>query len=406
MAVSQEMLAKHEHALRRRHPELAEATVRPLCEAGLSYESLADFLQEHWRAYYGAEAHIAFSSEFLRLVLGPIESARTSYTAWCGDALVAVILGADVALCGAENRLWRGTLTTGLTTASAHRGKGYSQFVYLRYLNALIAAGMQFSLGWLDADRTQSGTSYRVHTADDALTEAVSLRRVYGKALNLRQAGWRAGLGHRKRSIVRVANALFPVREMPGTDPSSLVPRSAGVSPAFPARARTVRVSRGYEVAEARGHEEACGRLVAEIEGAAPLRRETLVGDLSRWLAFRGEGMEGVGRVLLKSGEVLAFAYGYTNPISDGAHYLSLDGVFLHPRLGYRAKRAFLAFLAAEARDRYDCCGIIAIQGACAEPLAKYGYLPFAHTVLGAISLTPELAISPEMLEPLRVELR
>jgi hypothetical protein len=92
MAVSLEDVKRQKDALLKKHPELKDLHVVPLCDSGLSYQELSDFIENCWRYNYGDQVRMSFCPEFLEFIVGPLKSDCFSATSLHGDNLVGLVL--------------------------------------------------------------------------------------------------------------------------------------------------------------------------------------------------------------------------------------------------------------------------------------------------------------------------
>ena len=222
--------------LHRKHPELAAAEFKPLCESFRSWHEVSAFIESCWKDDYWGEARIVFSPEYLHFAFGSLTRQDVGGALHFNGKPVSLLLEKDMAFTlPASDRLLRALIVTGLSTLPGFRGRGFSQLGYLIQAQHAVDSGCALGLGWLDANHNAPGASHSTYGHQDERTEYTYHCHILAKALDMK-ALKRAGLlRRRERWGAKIVNRIFPARERVhrGSDVSAFQRTDAEACAAF-----------------------------------------------------------------------------------------------------------------------------------------------------------------------------
>jgi len=185
--------------------------VVPLCDSGLSYLELSDFIERCWTNDYEDQVRMSFCSEFLEFIIGPIASDSFSAVSLMRGCLVGLVLVIPHGFAdGEQKQRYHGYIGTGLSTDSGYRGKGISQSLYLAFVSNVLKSSGNLGFVWLDIRHAWAGSSYSTYGGDPSKVHYKRIVDFYAKAIDYQKSAAIGKLGRLERLGIRTTTLLFP----------------------------------------------------------------------------------------------------------------------------------------------------------------------------------------------------
>jgi len=379
MAVSLQDVERQKDALLQKHPELKDLHVVPLCDSGLSYQELSDFIEKCWRHDYEDKPRIVFSPDLLEFSIPEIKYDRVSTIARNGPDLVGLVLGIRTDFMFNETVI-AAYIGTGLSSDPDFRAKGIGQLMWLNDIEHFLENHASISFAWLDIRHAWAGSSYSTYGGDPSKVHFKRIIDFYAKAIDYQKSAAVGELNAIEKLGIRSATLLFT--------------SNIGLPGHFELEIGSHAAARDY------------AGFIHEFQSDNDIKRYFSKEELARRISFSQGRVNGVALAVRGRGRIQALMYGFTNPVKDEDNYFQVDGLIFHPELSYAKKRRILSSFEKTISDRYGSFSIVVSENVSTDNLLKYGYLPVEKQALCLVCENGDIDIKNQRMDKLFLELR
>jgi hypothetical protein len=281
-----------------------------------------------------------------------------------------------------NDKIFKGSTVTGLTTAPEFRGQLISQYLVLTMEEQLFINNYDIATFWPDNRKNQSGSSYNIYGSNRMRTEFVTDVRLFLRAYDCKETARAAGAGKFTELLLTAYNLVYSF---------------------------TVSLSDHLEVKiyERPDIEEICTYL-STVQRKDVLHRQYATEELKRKFEFHSGSLNSVCVVMKKRGNIAGVLFGFTNPVKDqNITYIQVDGLLMDSSLNAHEKKMLMSATDHLIYKYYGCTGAIASASVTNINLGKIGYSKIAVQTFGYNVYNPVLEPHlPQDIQDWMMELR
>lgn len=369
-------LNRQKERLFEKHPDLRRLRVIPLSQTGMSFEEISDFIEEVWRDYYGDAARIFYTPQLIEWLLPNFENDKTSLAVI--DPLTsepaALFLSFDRVLSLRNGRQIKAAIRSGLSVHPQRKGKRLGSLLTIENMINYLTLGYDLCADWYDIRESGKGGAIRISQNIWGGGDLAGIT-VSGKTLNLDTAQKYQSLNSIERTVIRLNSLVNPIT----------------LKPDLPYVSQSIQ-----DIAEVLAFYDRCTL-------NRPLRRHFAEKELLRQLTYHKDGFV----FLLKdSGGIKALVNGYNNRISERDAVAYLDMVLFDSHLSFSKKRNFMRHVESKIYDDHGAFAIVLFASGINENMLKYGYIPFEKQAVAIFPLKEGIAIEPDALKGIFLDVK
>ena len=165
MARNLQKIQQMKEMLETRSPVLKSIQFQTAHQARRSDSDLSDFIEGIWGDYYQNTPRIQFTQDAFQF-FGPKDHTHDMHVvAMIDGQIIGTFLSFPYNL-QIDDKTFKGTTVTGLTTSPEFRGQKISQYLVLTMEECLIINNYDLLTFWLDNRKNQSGSSYNIYSSN------------------------------------------------------------------------------------------------------------------------------------------------------------------------------------------------------------------------------------------------